>query len=329
MFQNKIFYFLIIMLLFRGSGYSQAQVDIYDELQTNDWYLPTADGETRLYITQLGQGDMVIALHGGPGNNHMYLADAVRTQAAQQTFVLYDQRGSILSPVADSLTGGLTVDKLVADLESLRQALGQDQIVLFGHSFGTLLAMQYYIKFPQHVKGLILTATMPPYIAENTTLIETFKGVHERIRELRQRPEVNQVLSEEGMLEDSVLSARQRSDKYKITGLAAYNMIDLKHWRRFKGGRVFYNPLVDGAIASSLSERYDIRPAMKENPVPITVIQGDQDYIDPGAGIYWNELLKEYNQVHRIVIPQSGHYIWLDHPEAFDRALRQALDRYK
>ncbi len=152
---------MIVILLCKGNVYSQAQVDIYDELQTNEWYLPTADGETRLYHS-VGAGGMLLPYMGIRAITHIYLADAVRTRAAEQTFIFYDQRGNILSPVADLLTRGLTIDKLVADLGSLRQALGQDQIVLLGHSFGTLLAKQYYIKFLHRVKGLIRNASSLP-----------------------------------------------------------------------------------------------------------------------------------------------------------------------
>src|SRR5690606_2918200 len=235
----------------------------------------------------------------------------VRGNISDYTFLLYDQRGSLFSPVADSLYGKLSMASLVDDLERIREATGQEQVILLGHSFGTALAMAYYIAHPDRVKGLILTASMPPYMNAERPFAEILPSIHKRIRALRERPEVNEILESEGLMHDSLLSARQRSDRYRITGLASHNMIDLKNWRHFKGGRVFYNRFADGAIGASLAKPYDIRPVMTRYPVPVTVIQGDQDYIDPGGRLYWSSVAEDHPTLEVIAVPQSGHYIWL------------------
>lgn len=314
-------------LLPASVAWAQAEQELVDELFENDWYLPTRDSTARLYITEVGRGQPVITLHGGPGNNHLYLVDAIRHSTSDYTFLLYDQRGSLFSPVADSLYGDLSMASLVDDLERIREATGQEQVVLLGHSFGTALAMAYYIAHPDRVKGLVLTASMPPYMSAERPFSEVLPSIHKRIKALRERPEVHEVLVREGLLHDSLLSPKQQSDKYRITGLASHNMIDLKNWRRFKGGRVFYNRYADGAIGASLAKPYDIRPALRSHPVPVTVIQGDQDYIDPAGQLYWSAIAEGHLNVEVITVPESGHYSWLDEPALFDAALQKGLQR--
>src|SRR5690606_6579951 len=228
------------------------------------------------------------------------------------------------SPVADSLIQHLTLAQLVDDLEAIRIATQQDKLTLFGHSFGTLLALLYYMTYHQHVEKLLLTATILPSVSPEYPFAEEIKGIHARVKAMRERPMVQQVLQEEGLWNEEGLTPQQVSQRYKITGLASFNMIDLLQWRRFKGGRVFYNPRVDGAIGSSIPDTYDIRQALDAHPVPIYIIQGDQDYIDPAAG-RWKSIAEVYPTVSIQVVPQSSHYVWLDEAEEFSRLLDAAL----
>lgn len=279
-------------------------------------------------MTSIGTGDTIITLHGGPGNDFNYLVDAVKGNSMDNTFILFDQRGSLLSPVNDSLIIHLTIDTIVEDLETLRKSLNQDKIILFGHSFGSLAAMFYYLKYPEHVKGIILTASMPPYITDDKPFTETLKEIHQRIKDMRSRPEIAAEIVKSGLENDSLLSPKQRSDKFKILGLASFNMIDISNWRKFKGGRIYYNLSVDNAIGASIPMTYDIRSSLNMYAVPITIIQGDKDYIDPAAD-NWTSICANYDFVKSIVVENASHYIWLDDKFNFDKSMKYAIDRIK
>lgn len=324
-FMKQIFFLAVLFAGFNVS-FGQALPDIFNQLQENVWYLPTPDGEAEIYMTSIGRGDTIVTLHGGPGNDFNYLVDGVKGNSGQNTFIFFDQRGSLLSPVNDSLISSLTINVLVEDLETIRKALGQDKMVLFGHSFGSLLAMFYYIKYPERVKGIILSATMPPFITEEKPFKEILGPIHQRIKELRNRPEVSIALENAGLLNDSLLTPKKQSDRFKITGNASFNMYNIADWKKFKGGGVYYNSEVDGAIGSSIPETYDITPSLEKFPVPITVIQGDRDYIDPSAS-HWNEIIIQYEFVKLFTIEYASHNIWLDDKKKFDLYLEEAIAR--
>lgn len=318
------FAILLVALIFGVLAKAQNTTEIFDELQENFWYIPIDDRGARLGVTSLGTGDTVVVLHGGPGNNFNYMVDAIRENTATHCFLLFDQRGSIYSPVADSLVDGITLDHLIDDLETLRQETGQEKLTLLGHSFGTLLAMSYYIKYPQCVERIVLTAAMPPLVSQESPFSEVVKGIHRRVKAMRERPLVEEVLRKEGLGNEDALTTRQQSDRYKITGLASFNMVDLHRWREFKGGRVFYNPRVDAAVGGSIPDRYDVRRPLDEQPVPIYVIQGAKDYIDPAAS-NWNVIDRNYPTVELSIVPDAGHYIWLDKPQEFTEQLNNGL----
>lgn len=315
---------LIPFLLFYSLQIFSQHSDIFCELQENVWYLPTKDQKAKLYMTSLGQGDTIITLHGGPGNNFNYLVKAIKNNRHNNHFILFDQRGSILSPVKDAVKQDLTIDKLVGDVETIRKSLNKDKITIFGHSFGTLLALFYYQKYPQHVEKLVLTASMAPCLTENEPFSVKLQQIHKRIKDLRERPEVKKELIKAG-LDGNTLTPKQESLKYKITGLASFNMHNISKWKHFIGGGVYYNPDTDSAIGSSIPKIYDIRPVLKKYPVPISIIQGDQDYIDPEAKD-WNSLKKEYKNIEIMVIGNASHHPWLDNQQLFDRYLSRALN---
>lgn len=325
---KKIILLFFLVGTFKTILIGQTKTDTFDQLQENVWYLPTSDASARLYVTSIGTGDTIVTLHGGPGNDFNYLVGAVKENSKNNTFILFDQRGSLLSPVADSSIAVLTLDVIVEDLETLRKSLNQDKMLLFGHSFGSMIAMFYYMKYPEHVKGIILSATMPAFINTDKPFSEVLKEVHKRCKDLRSRPEVKAELVKAGLMNDSTLTPRQQSDKFKILGLASFNMINIADWKKFQGGRIYYNSLVDNAVGGSIPDTYDIRPTLNKYPVPITIIQGEKDYIDPSAN-YWTSIFSNFEFVKLMVVKNASHYIWLDDKSKFDESLKYAIDRIK
>jgi proline iminopeptidase len=99
-------------------------------------------------------GQPVLFLHGGPGSGcsatQRRLFDPQRYHA-----ILFDQRGCGRSRPLGSIEAN-TTEHLVADLEYLREALGIAEWIVFGGSWGSLLALAYAQEFPESVRGLVL-----------------------------------------------------------------------------------------------------------------------------------------------------------------------------
>ena len=124
-----------------------------------------ADGsQLAHYILEYGveakPGNTVIVLHGGWGAEHSYLLPAVRPLADTYRFVLYDQRGSLRTPLVPPPK--ITYQSLVEDLEQLRLRLGLEKITLLAHSMGNHLAYGYLRAHPERVAGLILVGAVSP-----------------------------------------------------------------------------------------------------------------------------------------------------------------------
>jgi proline iminopeptidase len=98
----------------------------------------------------------LVIVHGGPGGNVYTYERTIGPQLERfTTVVYYDQRGSGRS-AAPLKPSDYTMPTIVADLDSLRVALGAERINLLGFSFGGLIAMEYAVRHPERVDRLIL-----------------------------------------------------------------------------------------------------------------------------------------------------------------------------
>jgi proline-specific peptidase len=88
--------------------------------------------------------------------------------------VVYDQLGCGRSdqPADVSLW---TVDRSVAEVDQVRDALGLEHCHLLGQSWGGWLAIDYMARGPHGIAGLVLASTsasIPQFMAEARRLIE-------------------------------------------------------------------------------------------------------------------------------------------------------------
>src|SRR5579859_2719339 len=109
-----------------------------------------------IYVEECGNpnGRAVVFVHGGPGGGcepwHRQFFDSKRYR-----MVLFDQRGCGRSTPYAELRENTTWD-LVADMEQIRKALGIEQWVVFGGSWGSTLGLAYAETHPQHTRALVL-----------------------------------------------------------------------------------------------------------------------------------------------------------------------------
>lgn len=130
----------------------------------------TPKGTFRVWTKRVGNNPAikVLLLHGGPGVTHEYYeAFDSYFPAAGIEYYYYDQLGSAYSDQPDE-PELWEIPRFVDEVEQVRQALGLDQndFYLLGQSWGGILAIEYALKYQQHLKGLIISnmmASIPAY----------------------------------------------------------------------------------------------------------------------------------------------------------------------
>jgi proline iminopeptidase len=130
----------------------------------------TEHGTFNVWTKRCGDNPQIrlLLLHGGPGATHEYFEafDSYLPQAGVE-YYHYDQLGSHRSSQPDVPELWETA-RFVDEVEQVRQALGLNagNFFLLGHSWGGILAIEYALKYQQHLKGLVISnmvSSIPAY----------------------------------------------------------------------------------------------------------------------------------------------------------------------
>jgi proline iminopeptidase len=121
----------------------------------------TPKGKFRVWTKKVGNNPKikVLLLNGGPGATHDYF-ECMESFLPKNgiELIYYDQLGCGNSDNPND-TSMWSLPRYVEEVEQVRQALHLDtgNFYLLGHSWGGLLAMEYALKYQQHIKGLIIS----------------------------------------------------------------------------------------------------------------------------------------------------------------------------
>jgi proline iminopeptidase len=120
--------------------------------------IPVMDGKYKVWTKKMGSGPLkVLLLHGGPGFTHQYLEamESFLPQAGIEMYY-YDQLGCGNSDIPDDLSLWDT-PRFVEEVETVRLALGLENFVLYGQSWGGMLSIEYALKYQHNLRGLVIS----------------------------------------------------------------------------------------------------------------------------------------------------------------------------
>ncbi|MEI8356673.1 MAG: proline iminopeptidase-family hydrolase [Deltaproteobacteria bacterium] len=136
--------------------------------------IPVTGGEVWYRIAGAdAPGVPLLLIHGGPGAPHDYLEN-IALLADERPVVFYDQFGCGRSGRPDD-PSLWRVERFVAELAAVRQALRLDRVNLLGQSWGAMLAVEYLLSGGSGVDHLVLSAPLlssPLWIADQRKLLE-------------------------------------------------------------------------------------------------------------------------------------------------------------
>lgn len=272
----------------------------------------TTDDGVRLHWQAIGErGDTVVFLHGGPGGRVQNQLLNLSELASTHVVLGYTQRGV---PGSEADTATLTVERHVEDLEAVRRHLGLERLTLFGHSWGTALAVLYAERYPERVARLILNAPMPPartpFAAERDSAM------------LVRRTEV--CTASLGAAADT--SSMRACVSNPATQRIAY-LADTASLRRARGdmAREAFAGLDRTALRVMMRALgdWDFRRAMARVRAPTLVTEGALTPIPLEQVRMWAETIPD---ARLLLVPRTGHGApFIENPEVFFPALREFL----
>lgn len=276
--------------------------------------LATADGR-RLAYRRIGSGPPLVCHGGGPGFSAHYLGDLGGLDDRLE-LVLLDPRGTGGSerPADPS---AYSIQDYADDVEELREHLGLERLNLLGHSHGGVVAMAYAAEHPERVERLILASTLARWSPEQQAAMEEAIASH----------------ADEPWYADAkaALEAEQAGEFETDEEMAELGFREFPFYFAHYGAeeRAYLETLrADPANADTLRHfnseifpTFDLRPDLERITAPTLVITGAEDFITGPPSASEIEQGLALADVSKVVIPDCGHFLFVETPEAFVEAV--------
>jgi len=272
----------------------------------------TASGEFHVWTKRVGNNPKIklLLLHGGPGATHEYfeLFDSY-LPAAGIEYYYYDQLGSFYSdqPTDEKLWD---VARFADEVEQVRSALGldRDNFFLLGHSAGGMIAIEYALAHPEHLKGLIVSnmmASIPAYneYARTTLMPQMDKAALAEV----QRLEAAGQTSEPRYME--ILVPQFYEKHILLRPYAEWPDPVLRTFKHLNGA--VYVPMQGPSElgASGKLANWDRFADLGKINVPALVIGARHDTMDPG---HLKKMAERMPNGRYLYCPNAGHLAMYD-----------------
>ena len=237
----------------------------------------------------------LLFLHGVGGGHHAWEHQVPYFGKLGYPSHAWDQPGYGHSPTVEPYD----LEHVSASLARLIESLGDEPMVLVGHSMGGLIAQETYARYPQLVKAMALCFTSPAFASGNSEFTRQF--VAARIGPLDQGKTMAEIAAQ---LIPTMGSNSKLAEKI-MAGVPP------ETYRK----------------AVQLLTTFDRREALAEIKVPTLLIAGAEDKTAPPAVMekMWQKIPgSEY-----VLLENCGHLGPMDKPDEFNAALLAFLRKHE
>lgn len=285
-------------------------------LQPGEGHIQVTGGHVWYRIVGHGKGTPLLVLHGGPGYPSYYL-EPLAALGDDRPVIFYDQLGCGRSDTPTD-TSLYTVQGYVERLGQVIKALGLDEVDLYGHSWGTMLATDYLLTNPKGVKCAVMAGpalSIPRWEADADTLLATLPdSTQETIRQSEAAGNFDSPGYQNAMMEyyGRYLCRVQPWPAGMDSTLA-------------RMGEFVYN-YMEGPSEFTITgtlKHYDRTADLGRLHLPVLFIVGQYDEARPVTAAYYQSLVPGSKLV---VIPGAGHCGMDDQSTEYVAALRKFLD---
>jgi len=301
--------------------------------QAGDEHFWNVEQDIQLYHFSVGEGRNVLIVHGGPGYPFAEPWPGLEPLTNKYRFHYYDQRGCGQStrPIdrfsspnyyqnMTTLDEALGIGAQVADMERIRQILGEEKLILIGHSFGGFLASLYAAEFPEKVEAMILIAP-----ADVLVMPQKEGGLFEEVRKrLPEDMQADYAAYLEEYLDFRNIFSKSEADLVALNeGFGKYYAVvfeaSIPEQGRSGGWMVW-------AMYLSMGTRHDYRDALRDVKAPVFVIHGANDLQTEEASRIYADA---FPNARFHVTEDATHFPFYEQPEEFSTVVGEFLRGWK
>jgi len=255
------------------------------------WFTIRDGAEFQLHGESFGDGSpTLLFLHYWGGSSRTWRGVASRL-AGSYRCVAYEHRGWGRSGSPDS---GFAIADLARDALAVIDALQPAEVVLVGHSMGGKVAQAVAARKPRQLRGLVLVATAPA------------------------KPAVS--LDDDARRQMLCAYESAESVLFAVDHVGGYRPLSEQVRAQIVADSLAGSPAATaawpmGAIAEDVSE------GVETIDVQTLVVGADHDVVEP-VNLLREHVVGVLPNARLVVIPECGHFIPLEQPEALAQEIR-------
>ncbi|RDZ17517.1 alpha/beta hydrolase [Priestia megaterium] len=257
----------------------------------------------KLFVEDIGEGQPVIFLHGWPLNHKMYEYQMNEIPQQGYRFIGIDFRGYGKS---DKPLKGYDYKTMANDVRAVIDALDLQNAVLAGFSMGGPIAATYMIEHKEHqISKLMLLSAAAPSFTQQDGFSYGMKP-----------SEVDELI--EGIQKDRPAALAEFGSTFFGQSISK----EFEMWF----GNLGLEASSYGTLASAKALRdEDLRTKLSSITVPTLLLHGRKDEICPFE--FAEQMQQEISQAELIPFEHSGHGLFYDEKEKFNKEILAFLDK--
>tara|TARA_R110002124_G_scaffold60757_1_gene166540 strand:- start:9333 stop:10280 length:948 start_codon:yes stop_codon:yes gene_type:complete len=284
-------------------------------LEQGEGFIETVNGKIWYRVTGNGNGTPLLLLHGGPGFTSHPL-NPMSELGSDRPIIFIDQLGSGRSDILKD-TSLMTIENFVEHISQVKSGLGLNEFYLYGHSWGTMLAMDFYLKYPEGIKGIIFASPLlstemwskdaDKLIKELPDSVQQDIAIH-TANKTYDSPEYQEAM---GVYYTNYVA---RKTPWDANIDSTFSMANLEIYSFMWGPSEFK--------ATGNLKDYNRLDEVKTISVPTLFICGEYDEAQPSTVQFYQSLVRNSRFE---VIENSAHVLTHDNPEKHNQIVREFL----
>jgi pimeloyl-ACP methyl ester carboxylesterase len=264
---------------------------------------PVTETAPKLHIETMGEGPTLVLAHGFSGSARNFRVQAKALKDISRV-VIYDARGHARSEAPPN-PEAYTLDALVGDFARAAEAGGLP-VIAGGLSMGAATALEFALRYPERVRGLLLAAYPSPGAGRGLTRRSWATGFADALRDFG--PEVagaRYVWGEQPRFDE-------KDSNFIRLGFLEHPPHALEATLR--------------GVLAGLEDPAALAPRLATIRVPALVVVGadDKESLEPSRQLAQNIPGAEF-----VIVPDAGHVVNLKQPAVFNELARRFIERVR
>jgi pimeloyl-ACP methyl ester carboxylesterase len=336
---------ILIIVILRSTNYMHHKIQLQNGV--NETTYLDINGQEQ-YVMMMGQdtsNPVIIYLHGGPAGPDTFITYSFTDYLTDEyTVISWDQRGCgrtyYKNVKEDPDNETASFDQALKDLDELVSyacdRFGQNQVIIMGHSYGTVLGSVYAKLHPEKVKayigiGQLVSLNDADIYSYNDALAKAMVAgddtseMENAYKEYLNNPGIPTLLALRN-LTSKYHPVSKEADQIGLALFSPYAGIDDIRWFAKQLGDIDEFVALNKQLFDYVLS-FDAYNEPLEYQMPICFIQGSEDWICPTdkASEYLDALDAPYKELY--VIDECGHDVQCADPEHFSTDVKEFLDK--